>query len=56
MTELLPHAWDTRGGVKGLPSSNTSQCWDCTLLCPPASKQKNKKKKKPPNAGTIIIT
>ena len=24
MTELLPHAWDIRGGFKGLPSSKTS--------------------------------
>ena len=24
MTDMLPHAWDTRGGLKGLPSSQTS--------------------------------
>ena len=23
MTEMLPHAWDTQGGIKGLPSSPT---------------------------------
>ena len=24
MTEMLPHAWDTQGGFKGSPSSQTS--------------------------------
>ena len=24
MTELLPHVWDTRGGLNGSPSSQTS--------------------------------
>ena len=23
MAEMLPHAWDTRGAIKGLPSAQT---------------------------------
>ena len=32
MTEMLPHAWDTRGGVKGLPPSSQISALKIPLL------------------------